>query len=86
METIGSLLLSASVPSPFYGGALLTSAYLSNRIPSSVIAGVSTYEILHSVKIDYSAFHVFGCSCFVLLLKLEHGKITAHSVLRLSWL
>ncbi|OMO63131.1 Integrase, catalytic core [Corchorus capsularis] len=44
IETARSLLLSSSMPSSFWGEAVLTSVYVINRIPSSITSGISPFE------------------------------------------
>lgn len=60
METACSLLLSTSVPSEFWGEAVLTVVHGINRTPSSVISGLSPFEKLYASIPDYSSLKVFG--------------------------
>ena len=81
LDTARSLLLSSSVPSVFWGEAVLTAAYLLNRMPTPLLSGRSPYECLHGQVPYYSLLRVFGSSCFVLLLKKYHTKLSAQCVL-----
>ena len=75
VETARSLLLSAFVPSEFWGEAILTIVTLINITPSSHISGISPFEKLYSCVPDYSFFRVFGYTYFVLKPHVEHTKL-----------
>jgi len=77
VETARSLLLSAFVPSEFWGEAVLTAISLINTIPSSHTSGLSPFEKLYGYVPDYSSFRVFGCTCFVLRPHVERGKLSS---------
>ena len=79
VETARSLLLSASVPSIFWGEAVLTAVHLINRIPTALTAGISPYERLFGSAPDYSSLRVFGSTCFVLRPEAERNKLSARS-------
>ena len=81
VETARSLLLSSSVPSVFWGEAVLTAVGLINTIPSSHISGFSPFEKLYGYAPDYSSFKVFGCTCFVLRPHVERSKLSSRSVI-----
>jgi len=81
METARSLLLSASVPSMFWGESVLTAVRLINTIPSSYTSGVSPFEKLYGHAPDYSFFRVFGCTCFVLRPHVERSKLSSRSAI-----
>ena len=59
LETARSLLLSASVPSQFLAEALLTAVSFLNRIPSSVISGLSLFERKFATPPDYEELRVY---------------------------
>jgi len=80
METTRALLLSSSVPKKFWGEAALTSVYVINRIPSSVIAGLSPFERLYGSTPYSSELLVFGSTCFVLLAKVERDKLSKKKI------
>jgi hypothetical protein len=75
-ENIG-ILLSASVPSVFWGEAVLTVVGLINTILSFYFSGFSPFEKLYGYALDYSLFRVFGCICFVLYPHVEHSKLSS---------
>lgn len=81
VETARSFLLSADVPSVFWGEALLTAAHVINRIPTSHNSGLSPFEKLHGHAPDYSSLRVFGCTCFVLRPHVERNKLSPRSAL-----
>jgi hypothetical protein len=53
VETARSLLLSAFVPSEFWGEVVLTAISLINTIPSSHSSGLSPFEKLYGYVPDY---------------------------------
>ncbi|GKV50193.1 hypothetical protein SLEP1_g56905 [Rubroshorea leprosula] len=75
LDSVRALLISSSCPERFWGEAALTTAYLINRIPSSVLNNQSPYERLHGILLAYNLLKVFGCACFVLLPPHEHNKL-----------
>ena len=81
VETARSLLLSSSVPSQFWGEAVLTAVNLINKIPSSITSGLSPFEKLYGHIPDYSSLRVFGSTCFVLRPEVERTKLSPRSTL-----
>ena len=81
VETARSMLLSASVPSEFWGEAVLTSVYLINRIPTSHNSGVSPYARLFGHTPEYSHLRVFGSTCFVLRPHVERTKLSSRTAI-----
>jgi hypothetical protein len=81
LETSRAMLLSSSVPKQFWGEAVLTSVYLINRIPSSVIGGISPFERLYKSVPNYSDLRVFGSTCFVHLPKIKQDKLNQKSAI-----
>ena len=64
IETSIALIHQASLPLHFWIDAVATATFLINRMPSSIIANKSPYEVLFHAIPDYSFFRVFGCQCF----------------------
>ncbi|GJY32850.1 uncharacterized mitochondrial protein-like protein [Tanacetum coccineum] len=81
VKTARSFLLSANVPSVFWGETVLTATYVINRIPTAHNSGLSPFERLYGQVPDYSSLRVFGCTCFVLKPHVERTKLTAKSTL-----
>ncbi|PWA98143.1 gag-pol polyprotein [Artemisia annua] len=81
VETARSFLLSADVPSVFWGEAILTATYVINRIPTAHNSGLSPFEKLYGTLPDYSSLRVFGCTCFVLKPHIERTKLSPKSTL-----
>ncbi|GKD42492.1 retrovirus-related pol polyprotein from transposon TNT 1-94, partial [Tanacetum coccineum] len=81
VETARSFLLSADVPSIFWGEAVLTATYVINRIPTAHNSGLSPFEKLYGTSPDYSSLRVFGYTCFVLKPHVERTKLSSKSTL-----
>lgn len=81
LDITRSLLLSSSVPSVFWGEAVLIAAYLLNQMPSPLLTGTCP------TSISMAKFpHVFGSACFVLLPKRDRTKLSAYCVLYVDML
>jgi len=81
VETARSLLLSALVPSEFWGEVVLIAVSLINAISSSYSSGLSPFEKLYGHVPDYSSFRVFCCTCFVLRPHAERSKLSSCSAI-----
>jgi hypothetical protein len=81
VETVCSLLLSAFVPSEFWGEVVLTAISLINTISSSHISGFSHFKKLYGYAPDYSFFRVFGCTYFVLHPHTKCNRLSARSII-----
>ncbi|GMP50757.1 hypothetical protein CsSME_00017245 [Camellia sinensis var. sinensis] len=81
LETARSLLLSISIPAPFWGEAVLTAAFILNRMSTPLLSGRSSYQALFSQISNYFLLHVFGLACFVFLSRKDKTKFSARFVL-----
>jgi len=81
VKTARSFLLSAFIPSEFWGEVVLTTVSLINTIPSSHNSGFSPFEKLYGYILDYSSFRVFSCTCFVLHPHAKCSKLFSRSVM-----
>jgi hypothetical protein len=81
VETTHSLLLSAFVPSEFWGEVVFSVVSLINTISSSHNSGFSHFEKLYGYVPDYSSFRVFGCTCFILHPHVERSKLSSRSAI-----
>ena len=75
LDIVRALLLSAKVPTPFWGEAALHAVHDINRIPSPVIHNQTPYEHLFGSPPDYHHLRSFGFACFVLFQPHEHNKL-----------
>jgi hypothetical protein len=73
--------LSTSIPSEFWGEAILTDVSLINTISSYHSSGFSFFEELYGYVPDYFSFRVFGCTCFVLRPHSERTKLSFQSAI-----
>ncbi|KAJ0522072.1 putative RNA-directed DNA polymerase [Helianthus annuus] len=63
-----SLLFQSGVPLSFWSDCALTTVYLINMLPSSVILGKSPYELMFGFKPSFAHLRIFGCLCFSTIL------------------
>ncbi|PNY03792.1 ubiquitin carboxyl-terminal hydrolase 12-like protein [Trifolium pratense] len=80
VDTSRTLLINAHAPSKFWADAILTSCYLINRMPSSVLNN----EIPHSLLFPRDSLYplplrVFDSTCFVLDLSPGRDKLSARA-------
>jgi hypothetical protein len=73
-------MIAASLPPHFWAEVASTATNLVNIQPSAALQGGIPLECLSGCAPDYSALHLFGCVCNVLLAPREHTKLTAQSV------
>ena len=67
LDIVRALLLSAKVPTPFWGEAALHAVHAINRIPSPVIHNQTPYEHFFGSPPDYHHLRSFSSACSVLL-------------------
>ncbi|KAI3781841.1 hypothetical protein L2E82_11867 [Cichorium intybus] len=58
-----SLLFQSNLPLKYWGEAVLTSVFLINRIPSSVLNGLSPFELVYKRPPKLDFLRIFGCLC-----------------------
>ena len=59
-----SLLFQSGLPIKYRGEAVLTSVFLINRMPTSVLKGQSPYELVFKKMPVFDHIRVFGSLCF----------------------
>jgi hypothetical protein len=79
LDTIHALLLSTSLPTPFWGEATLTAVYTINRLPTPILDNCTPHERLFGSVPSYHHLRVFGSACFVLLQPYERTKLEPRS-------
>ncbi|KAJ9671256.1 hypothetical protein PVL29_027306 [Vitis rotundifolia] len=78
VETAHTLLLHSNVPFRFWGDAVLTTCYLINRMPSSVLHDQIPHSLLFPDQpLYFLPPRVFGCTCFVHILTPRQDKLSA---------
>ena len=79
LEVARSLLLEMHMPKSFWGDAVLSAAYLINRMPSSVLSFQTPLQSLSYYCDINSALHilprVFGCVVYVHMHTPHRGKL-----------
>ena len=59
-----SLMFQSGLPIKHWGDAILTSVFLINRTPTSILNGSSPYELVYNCAPVFDKLRVFGCLCF----------------------
>ena len=78
VETARTLLLHCNVPFRFWGDAVLTTCYLINHMPSSVLHDQIPYSLLFPDQpLYFLPPRVFCCTCFVHILTSGLDKLSA---------
>lgn len=74
-------MFQSRVPHQLWVEAFLTSVYLSNLLPSSVLPEhKSPYEVLVGKVPVYTSLRVFGCSCYPFLRPYSQNKFDPKSL------
>lgn len=60
-----ALRFQANLPASFWGECVLTTEYLINRTPLSLLDSKSPYELLYSTPPNYNTLRVFSCFCYI---------------------
>jgi hypothetical protein len=73
------LLVDSGLPMSFWGWAILTSQYLRNRLPTSMLdSDVTSFKSLSKKKLDLSHLCVWSCQCFSIIPFELHTKAGPH--------
>ncbi|GKB85257.1 putative RNA-directed DNA polymerase [Tanacetum coccineum] len=73
-----SLMFQGGIPLYMWPECVLTAVYLINRLPSSVLSGVSPYFIVYGKNPSLSHIRSFGCLCYSTVLN-SNDKFCARS-------
>ena len=76
LDTACSLMFQASLPSPFWGHAILMATSIINRLSSSLLSWKTPFEILYQKPPTYDLLKVFGCLCFATITQPHKDKFS----------
>ncbi|WJZ87684.1 hypothetical protein VitviT2T_007049 [Vitis vinifera] len=74
-----ALYFQSRFPIQFWSECVLTTTFLINSTPSSLLNHCTPYEILHKSIADYSHFREFGCLAFASTLTAHRTKFQPRS-------
>jgi hypothetical protein len=80
-DMVRSMMAQANLPILFWGDALLTAAYILNRVPSKSISS-TPYELWNGVKPNLRYFHSWGVQLIftILLMNMRNLVLGGRSV------
>ena len=70
LDMVRSMMAQANLPISFWGDALLTAAYVLNRVPSKSVPS-TPYELWNGNKPDLGNLHPWGCAAYI----HKYGKL-----------
>jgi hypothetical protein len=80
LEVARSLMFQMNVPKFLWSEAVMTAAYLINRMPSRILGMKSPTDLLFGKREFVIPPKVFGCVCFVQDLRPKVGKLDPHAI------
>lgn len=80
VEKAKSMLVEANLSMEFWGEAVRTAVYLTNRSPTVAILNKTPFEMWYDRKPDLSKLKVFGCRAYALVPKERRKKFDNKSV------
>jgi len=75
VETARSMLSHAGLPKMYWAEAVAAAAYVSNRVPTSVIKDKTPYESWYGRKPNLGYLKVFGCMAYAHVPSAERHKL-----------
>jgi hypothetical protein len=79
VETGLTLLAQFGLPAKYWVDSFLTSVFLINRLPTTVLQNQSPFSTLFKKEPDYTLLRSFGCLCYPLLRSYARHKLTFQS-------
>lgn len=78
-ETGLAMMFNAQAPSQYWFDAFSAATYTINRLPSAVLQGKTSFELLFGLIPNYTNFHPFGCRVFPCLHHYATHKLMPRS-------
>lgn len=75
-EMVSSLLHDTDLPLPYWAEALMTSTFLRNRLPTTVVACQTPYEAFTGKKPSIQHLRTFGCLAYAFIPKQKRTKLS----------
>lgn len=76
-----ALLYQSNIHLPYWSDCLITTTFLINRLPSSLLDHVSPFEKLEGKSPDYTQFKTFRSLCYALILLKDKTKFSPRVIL-----
>lgn len=80
LEMTRALRFQSGLDTTYCGDCVLTSVYIMNRLPSSVLQNKSPYEVLYNEAPNYDDLKAFGCLAFAANPSMSTDKLEARGV------
>ncbi|GBM35312.1 Retrovirus-related Pol polyprotein from transposon TNT 1-94 [Araneus ventricosus] len=69
------MIFESNLPKNFWGFAVLTAAYINNRMPNTSIDGHTPYYLKYNTHADLKNLRVFGCDAYTLIPNSQRKKL-----------
>ena len=74
MEMVRSMMAQANLPITYWGDALLTAAFILNRVPSKSVS-TTPYELWNHMTPDLDILRPWGCAAYAHISSHKYGKL-----------
>ncbi|GBO22092.1 Retrovirus-related Pol polyprotein from transposon TNT 1-94 [Araneus ventricosus] len=75
LEKGRAMIFESNLPKNFWGFAVLTAAYINNRMPNTSIDGHTPYYLKYNTHADLKNLRVFGCDAYNLIPNSQRKKL-----------
>ncbi|KAK9125652.1 hypothetical protein Scep_014498 [Stephania cephalantha] len=79
LQVARALMFQSNFPKKFWGDSILTSTFLINRLPTSLLDWKSPFQVLFGHSPDYNFLKTFGCLCFAANILPSKDKFDTRS-------